>query len=413
MGNWKQIAKYAGAAILLALSCYHFVNSAHHAGAFGFVDFSIFLQEAENFLESGELYAHIDNMEAYAPGTPVYKFPPLYAMLLLPLVAGGISEHIYTYHWIFQIICYLLAAVLAIQLLNRPKNGWFLVLAAVAVLNFEPFFETLYRLQIETALLLLLTLCLLLHIKGKDALAGTALGICVMLKIYPALLLVYFIMRRRWTAIAWCLGAMVLIQTASLIIIGPQQNYIFFFKILPSMMGEQPKLILENFGIAGYLQSLLGLTPAAAKRVAQLICLALLATSLYALRRGDSRELRFTLFIPLMLLFLPNSWANYQLLLLLPLLVVLRSCISKTRPRPELAAALLIAYLLALFYAPCADASQPYPCAVTPLFLGLWQFPRPFHDGLVALRIFASLALWGSAIFLLLERSASCARHRS
>jgi len=411
MENGKKIAKYAGAAILLALSCYHFVYSAHHAGAFGFADFSIFLQEAENFLESGELYSHIDNMEAYAPGTPVYKFPPLYAMLLLPLVAGGISENIYIYHWIVQIIFYLLAATLAIRLLNRPHNGWFLFFAAVAILNFEPFFETLYRLQIETPLLLLLTLCLLLHIKGKDALAGAALGICVMLKIYPALLLVYFIMRRRWLAIAWCLGAMALIQAASLIIIGPQQNYIFFFKILPSMMGEQTRLILENFGIAGYLQSLLGLAPAAAKRVAQLICLALLAASLYALRKDGRSELQFTLFIPLMLLLLPNSWANYQLLLLLPLLVVLRSCITQARPRPELAAVLLIAYLLLLFYAPCAGASQPYPCAVTPFFLGLLQFPRPFHDGLVALRILASLALWGSALYLLLERSALRARH--
>jgi hypothetical protein len=60
---------------------------------------------------------------------------------------------------------------------------------------------------------------------------------------------------------------------------------------------------------------------------------------------------------------------------------------------------------------PCADISQPFPCAQTPLFLGLIEFPRPFHDGMVALRIFSNLLIWGVCLFLLLDRPLSRTRH--
>jgi hypothetical protein len=148
------------------------------------------------------------------------------------------------------------------------------------------------------------------------------------------------------------------------------------------------------------------------------ICLALLALSLYGLYRGagvrleeGDKTLQFVLFVPLLLLFLPNSWGNYQLLLLLPSLALLRACICAERPRMTLAAVIVVAYLLTLFYAPCADLSQPFPCAQTPLFLGLFQFPRHFHDGMVALRILSSFLIWGGCLFLLLERPLSRTRH--
>jgi hypothetical protein len=203
-----------------------------------------------------------------------------------------------------------------------------------------------------------------------------------------------------------------------LIIIGPQQNQVFFFKILPAMMAEHAKLIPENLGIATYFQQLLGIAPEAAKRIAQLFSLALLSLSLFALyrgggpsSRGDRAALEFALFVPLLLLFMPNSWAHYQLLLLLPFVVALRICLSAEQIRPEPAALLLVAYALTLFYSPCAEASSGFPCAGDPLMLGLFSLPRSFHDGMVALRVFANLLLWSACLLLLLDRSAARSRH--
>jgi hypothetical protein len=211
---------------------------------------------------------------------------------------------------------------------------------------------------------------------------------------------------------------MALIQVASLIIIGPEQNQVFFFKILPAMMAEHASLIPENLGVAGYIQQLLGIAPEAAKRVSQLISLALLSISLYALYRGgapqgegDRAALEYALFFPLLLLFMPNSWAHYQLLLLLPFMVALGRVVDGEGPRAEPGALLLVAYSLTLFYSPCAAAETGFPCAGDPLMLGLFSLPRSFHDGMVLLRVFSSLLLWLSCLLLLLDRSTVGARH--
>jgi hypothetical protein len=406
--------KLAGIAIVLALSLYHFGYSAMYAGNVGFVDFSIFLRQVENFQETGELYIHTENMEAYAPGTPVYKFPPLYAMLLLPVVKGGYGDGIYQLHWLLQLVVFLLTVAVIVVALAGRRPGWYALAAAALALNFEPFFETLFRLQIELPLLLLFTLCLLAFMRGRDGLAGAALALCAMLKIYPAFLLLYFCVKRRWAVVAWCMATMGLIQVAGLIVIGPEENYLFYFKILPVMLQEGAKVTLENIGIAKYPQLLLGATPATADALSRMLCLALLAASIFAVVRAERTggekapiALEFALFVSLMLLFLPNSWAHYQLLLLLPLLVALKGCMAPERLRPAVLASVMLASLLLLFYFPCADASMPFPCAATPWFMGLFRFPRPFHDAMVNLRVLSGLLVWGASFALIILPRAS------
>ncbi len=401
--------RLAAVAIVLALSLYHFGYSAMYAWKVGFVDFSIFLRQVENFSQTGELYIYTENMEAYAPGTPVYKFPPLYAMLLLPVVMGGYGDGVYHLHWLLQILAYLLTVAMIVVALAGRRPGWYALAAAALALNFEPFFETLFRLQIELPLLLLFTLCLLAFIKGRNGLAGAALALCAMLKIYPAFLLLYFCVKRRWAVVVWCIAVMGLIQVASLIVVGPEQNYLFYFKILPVMLHEGAKVTLENIGIAKYPQLLLGATPAASAALSRFFCLALLAASIFAVLRAEregSRNapiaLEWALFVSLMLLFLPNSWAHYQLLLLLPLLVALKGCLAPERLRPAVLASVMLASLLLLFYFPCADASMPFPCAATPWFMGLFRFPRPFHDAMVNLRVLSGLLVWGASFALII-----------
>ena len=207
---------------------------------------------------------------------------------------------------------------------------------------------------------------------------------------------------------------MALIQLASLIVIGPEQNYLFYFKVLPFMLQEGAKVTLENIGLAKYPQLLLGAGPVLAKVISQILCLALLAASIFAVvrtQRRDSGEqaiaLEFVMFVSLMLLFLPNSWAHYQLLLLLPVLVLLKGCMAPERARPAVLASVLLAALLLLFYFPCADGSMPFPCAATPWFMGLFRFPRPFHDAMVNLRVLSGLLVWGASFALLVIPRAS------
>lgn len=398
MSGARRSALVIGAALLLGLSVYHFAFSAWNSVARGIVDFPIFVRHAEHFLESGELYAHADNLPAYAPGTVVYKFPPTYAMFLLPLVRHGIPELLYYYHWAFLLALYIGAAALAIQTLRPARPGPFVFGALLLALNLEPFFEALWRQQLETPVLLLLTLCLWALLARRDAVAGSVVGLAAMLKVYPAFLLLYFAVRRRWKVIAACLGAALLIQAVSLAVIGLHENQVYFFRILPTMLGETSKVATENLALGRYLQELSGVGPMAAKRISQGVVLALLAAFFYATHRGrrgaaggERRALEYSLFLALMLLWMPNSWISYQTLLLPLYLVLLREALEAERRRAALLLPLLAGYACLLFYAPCAGPEMPWPCAETPRFLGLLQLPRGFHDFMVHLRLLGTL----------------------
>ncbi len=51
-----------------------------------------------------------------------------------------------------------------------------------------------------------------------------------------------------------------------------------------------------------------------------------------------------------------------------------------------------------LFYWPCADPSFGWPCTRTPYFLGLFQWPRGFHDFMVDTRVLATILIWVASL---------------
>jgi hypothetical protein len=348
------------AGVLLLLSVFHFVQASRNSRAFGFVDFPIFLAQAELYLITGQLYVDASDPEAYGPAAAVYKFPPLFAMLLLPFVRGGVADGVYLGHWLLQILLYAAAVALMLAAFRRQGGPIFVFVGLLLALNFEPFFETLWRLQLETPILLLLILALGAYDSKRQAWAGSAIGVGFMLKLYPAFLLAYFAVRRSWLVIVGFLVTVSLIVLSSLIVIGPKENAAYFFKILPLLLGEAPRVSTENLSLSRHLQVLFGLGPELAKRILQLLVVPLIVVSAVGVFRRGARlgerlvgATAFSLFIPLMLLAMPNSWVNYQLLLLLPMLVLLCHCVRPGRDHVALTVLLAAAYVPLLFYWPC------------------------------------------------------------
>ncbi len=419
--NAKRVAWVVGAAILSLLSVHHFGQGVIGAARYGFVDFPIFLERTATFLETGQLYLEASRLVDYAPAAPVYKFPPLFAMTLMPFAQVEPAQTVYDYYWLFQILLYLASVTVGLSFIATGDRLRFVVVGAIVALNLEPFFETLWRLQLETPILLLLTLCLFCLVRGRDEIAGALLGVAVMFKLYPAFLLIYLLAARRFRAVLWTLATAVAIQVATLIVVGSQENYRFVVEVLPLLLGETPRAISENVGIGGYAMALLEVDGAMAKRIAQLGAFLLLAASVYAVefdrRRPEGERdtaLGFVLFIPVMLLVTPNSWANYQVLLLLPALILLARSVSSPLFW-RLSAPTILGLALLLFYVPCAEASVGWPCSRTPAFLGIAPLPRPLHDAMVGLRGLSSLLLWGVACYTMLARNArrgATAEHR-
>ncbi len=408
----KRLAVRLAAVALLAASSAHFVRSVHRAGAFGVVDFPIFLERAAAFRESGVLYPAADDPSTYAPAAPVYKFPPPYAMLLLPFATRGPAERVIAGHRAVQVAAYLVAVGLLLHALAPRRRTTFLILGLALALNFEPFFETLWRLQLETGLLLLLALGVAALVRGRDGPLAALIAAGALLKIYPAYLGAWLAVRQRWRALGVALLAAGLIGVSSWIVIGPQENRTYWVRVFPALLAELPAATTENVSPARYFQTLAGLGAAAAKRAGTLLAVGVLFASAYVARRrgtGDGASARdpvtFALFVPALLLSMPNGWVNYQLLLLLPLLVLLAHATSAPGDRTWVGWAIGAAYLPLLFYQPCAPPDVPWPCAATPPFLGLVELPRAVHDGFVALRGASAPIVWAALLAVVLRNA--------
>ena len=89
------------------------------------------------------LYPGAERAETWAPAAPVYKFPPLFAILIIPFTDLD-PPAVYLGHWWLHLVLYLAAGGLLLHTL-LPARPTYLVVAAIVLLNFEPFFETLWR----------------------------------------------------------------------------------------------------------------------------------------------------------------------------------------------------------------------------------------------------------------------------
>ncbi|NIL99516.1 MAG: DUF2029 domain-containing protein [Acidobacteria bacterium] len=404
---WGRLSalKRIAVCLLLLVSLFHFAAGSWGAAEYGFVDLSIFLQLTAEFAAGGDLYVPADHVESYKPSAAVYKFPPLFAVLLLPQVQGGVHSGLYKAHWIAHMLLYLGAVALLASALGRRAPPAFVFVLVLAALNLEPYFETLWRLQLETPILFLCALGLWLELRGRPIGAGAALGVAAMLKVYPIFLLGWFIVRRSGRGLAG--AALAILATGALgwWVVGSEQNLLYWTVILPRLMQEVPSMGADNVALTKPLQRLIGIDPGIAKRVVQALALAALSAGYWVLyRHGKQRrpeidaELSFGLFVCTMLLFMPNLWSNYLVLLIIPIASILSHLFGSFDevPAPALGT-LAFAYFLMLFYTPCAPFDPQTPCTRDPLFLGIFAWPRELHDLLVEWKTLATaavLAVW-------------------
>ncbi len=392
--RWVRRLAWIAATLLVAVAALHFVHAVRAIGAQPFADFPIFLRQAEVARETGRLYDHLDDLSHYAAGAAIYKYPPLYALLLLPFAQLDAAVVAGWHYWV-QLALYFAAAWLLIAGERRERSLLFGIAALVALLTCGPFFETLHGLQIETPILLLLVLAMAASVRGRDGLAGAAIGVCAMLKVYPAFLIVLFLIARRWRAVIGFVVAIVLLQVMNLVVFGVEPNRAYFGTVLPYLMRELPAATVENASLARAFIAHTALDPATAKRCGQGVALALVAvTTWLTVRRRRLAPNRppdgveWAAFVALMLLCMPNSWLNYQLLLLLPIVVLYRHSTRAGAHRWPLLPATIATLLIAI--SPDDITLRGHSATITSLLFGV-----------VDARVVATLAAWAGTTALL------------
>jgi len=359
-------------------------------------DFPIFWNRAHDWIAGGALYS--DNPAEHVPGSGTYKYPPFVALTMLPLATLLDLRESLVLLLAVQVVCYAAFVWLASRALAPPEQRRFYLAAlTLLALNHGSFFETLLRLQYENPLLLGLMLALALALAGKDFASGFVIAVCAWIKVYPAFLMAYFVARWRGRALFGFVAGNAALLLLCLAVFGARENRRYFLEVLPVLGRElsTDTYGTENAGVPRQLEIILGLEPESARRGGDLIGGGLLlisaAVAAFSPRRGR-QALHFALFVPATLLGLPNSWTNYQLLLLLPIAALLAHRLqSGTGPTLGDGCA-AISYVLIAYH----GDSYIYPFSVlahVPLLTETWLGCRPV----------CSLLVWVAVLWALLE----------
>jgi hypothetical protein len=223
----------------------------------------------------------------------------------------------------------------------RTGRDWTLPTLAACVLlagTFHPVWHHLKIGQSSLLVLLLLSICLAMLLRGKDLAAGLALSGAILLKLTPALLLGLLAIRGRWKAAGAAIAGVVLLSLASVPIVGWEAQATYFTRMVPCLSAGtafHPNQSLNGFltrvlGFGDYRKADLSAEYPVPRMAAVLVGLVLVALSLHAVWRWrrDQRpsviEDGFATLVLASLLVSPISWEHHYVSALIPAWILAR-----------------------------------------------------------------------------------------
>jgi hypothetical protein len=325
-----------------------------------------------------EFYAPI-NAENYAYSA--FRYPPLAALLFAPLalLPYGLSKVL------FSLLMWLLLAGIAYQLVRR--SGWRLPGEALLFAGVSfPVLAMVERGQIDPLMVaLVLASYWLAQRPGRQGLAAGLLALAGLLKIFPFVVLLEWIVRRRWRLVVWTLVWAVVLLVLPWPLLGQQVYGHFWQRTLPELFGpitaanpielhgqgidlgrlarslDGHGLLLSHDFTNGFMNPLFQNSAAGA-----IVCGLVLSAGLLLAARGAPSDLRFYAVLNLINLFNPLAWIM-GLVWYLPLFFHLYPSVSRL-------GRWLI--LLPLFLPPFLNANAVLAYVIAVLFLMAGRTPR-------------------------------------
>ncbi len=260
--------------------------------------------------------------------------PPAFLLLVAPFVLLPIAWGAALWDLVALGAIVAGLALLASELHLRPRP-WHLALALGLLIVWPPLLGTLLEAQISPILFLLCTLAWRWSRQGKTGWAGAALGVAAGIRLFPALAVLYFAVRRDGRAVLAAAGAFLVSELLALPVIGVSGLVAYVTREAPSTNAEW-MLNAHNvslWGLAGLLFAGNTLTrplidaPGLARACAEVTLGALLVVLVartFAHRHTSfaADEGTFLAYVPAMLLASPLTWTHYFVVLLLPIVVL-------------------------------------------------------------------------------------------
>jgi hypothetical protein len=293
-------------------------------------DFSICIAAARAYLDGTSFY-ETSNVRGWH-----YCYAPVFVLLYVPFAKMPV--------FLAALLWYLLsvAAVavgvrFCVQMVqqDRPSDQAFWVCAVPPLLLIWPTMSGLARGQITAPLFGLVMGALYYQWRGRESTGGGLLGVAILLKVFPGLLLPYFVWQKRWKfLIVAFLAVVVGVLVLPTIALGWNRN-LQYLREWGQMLqrptfeqdrAEDPRFnelispdLVRNQSLQAVLKRLTG--SAGARWIAGGFGLAMAAVMgwLAWRGRGSNRLLLLAALIVWALLMSPVSWNHYFILLMLPL----------------------------------------------------------------------------------------------
>jgi hypothetical protein len=314
-------------------------------------DFWILFKGTRDFVQGGSLY-DLNAVLTNHVGA-VFKVPPFYAMLFTPFVFQDGLQIVF-YHRLIN-VGLMLATAGVLLAMFRPRPIWWGIATMAILLNSRPLADTIAYGQIDLMLLFLLTCALWAMRSDRDGLAGALIALGVLFKVYPVILLAFFVLKGRWRGLVGFAVGMLAYNGLAVAVMGWEMHRVYLLEVLPRIGGTTSWV--ENQTISGFLARL-----SDAPFEAHLFdnrALSLLGTAISGLlsllacwltlrpAQGKSTlfALQYSQFLLLMVLAVPAAWMHYETLLVLVFAVALIHLRERDVTLPQ-AAALALGFAL-------------------------------------------------------------------
>jgi Glycosyltransferase family 87 len=273
-----------------------------------------------NVIDQGRLSGLNIHGIVRATDPPTFLVAIMGPLTLLPL---------HTAYWIWQCVN-MFCLIAALYMMIGPRSGlptWVKLTFAGIVALYPPVASHFWFGQSKFIMLLLLVLMMRSMARRRNAIAGSALALATLMRVFPIVMTGYLILTRKWRALGWTMAAIVFGAAVTVAFAG-WRNCIDFILAIPSISNAswnniQRDLAAQVF-ISRRLQALFPHPGLAFDRIRLALNLAvdlsiLTATTLATLalpQREDPDSRIFALWVATAVFLLPVAW-DYDLTLML------------------------------------------------------------------------------------------------
>jgi uncharacterized membrane protein len=283
-------------------------------------DLTFYWRAAQHVLDGQSVYAPFQLAGPYPPQGVAYEYlyPPFLAVALAPIVAVFPDQHAANWLWMAAGFVILALSVAFVMRREQIARGFDHVLLLGVMLAYAPVVSELIIGNVHLLILGLLSGAWLAIRRGtsrSEMAAGALVGIATLIKVFPGLLLLWFLLTGRTRAFVAGLATMIVLMLVTLPVVGVQP-WLDYPAVLLNL--GAPTELTDVLAPTAFLSEVL---PAlAAKLIVVGIGLALVVWS--ARRRSDA--ISFAIAVATSVLVSPALYPHYLAILVLPMLLAVR-----------------------------------------------------------------------------------------